>query len=82
MINDIIKLNTKDFINKFSINDFERYVSGKYFADDELWDEEGTSRDLYENGRKAMYAETAFTIKDAEFCEDDFDFSLDASPNI
>lgn len=43
-----------------------------YFADDELWDEEGTSRNLYENGRKAMYAETAFTIKDAEFCEDDF----------
>lgn len=43
-----------------------------YFADDELWDEEGTSRDLYENGRKAMYAETAFTIKGSEFFEDDF----------
>ena len=64
--------------NEFNlIRNIKVYVSflvdfESYFADDELWDEEGTSRDLYENGRKAMYAETAFTIKDAEFCEDDF----------
>lgn len=59
------------------IRNIKVYVSflvdfDSYFADDELWDEEGTSRDLYENGRKAMYAETAFTIKGSEFCEDDF----------
>lgn len=64
--------------NEFNlIRNIKVYVSflldfESYFADDELWDEEGTSRDLYENGRKAMYAETAFTIKGSEFCEDDF----------
>ena len=64
--------------NEFNlIRNIKVYVSflvdfESYFADDELWDEEGTSRDLYENGRKAMYAESAFTIIGSEFCEDDF----------
>ena len=46
--------------NEFNlIRNIKVYVSflvdfESYFADDELWDEEGTSRDLYENGRKAM----------------------------
>ena len=64
--------------NEFNlIRNIKVYVSflvdfESYFADDEQWDEEGTSRDWYEEGRKTMYAETSFTIKGTEFCEDDF----------
>lgn len=46
--------------------------SESYFADDEMWDEDGSSRELYDHGVKSLHAESVFRIKGSQFCEDDF----------